>query len=119
MGRLLGWSVALTALRWVVMALLPNSLLWNLLAQISHAACFGLFQACTVMLAARFAPPGSGGRAQALLSAAGAGLGGIVGSLVAGCLYQQFGPAAAFWGGAGFALLALLCTVWPSFLARL
>ncbi len=119
MGRLLAWSVALTGLRWVVMALLPTSLLWNLLAQISHAACFGLFQACTVMLAARFAPPGSGGRAQALLSAAGAGLGGIVGSLVAGWLYQQIGPAAAFWGGAGFALLALLCTVWPTFLARL
>jgi PPP family 3-phenylpropionic acid transporter len=119
MGRLLGWSVGLTILRWAVMAWLPTSRLWIVLAQVSHAACFGLFQACTVMLAARFAPPGAGGRAQALLSAAGPGLGGIVGSLVAGFLYQAVGPSAAFMGGAAFALLALIGALWPTFLARL
>jgi PPP family 3-phenylpropionic acid transporter len=119
MGHLLAGSVAVTVLRWLVMALLPTSLFWNTLAQVSHAACFGLFQAATVMLAARFAPAGAGGRAQALLSAAGAGLGGIVGSLVAGYLYQAVGPSAAFLGGTVFAALALLCTRWPSFVARL
>jgi PPP family 3-phenylpropionic acid transporter len=118
-GHLLGLSVGLTVLRWLVLALVPESAGWNTVAQVTHAACFGLFQASTVMLAARFAPPGAGGRAQALLSAAGAGLGGIVGSLVAGALYERVGPSAAFLGGAGFALAALVCSRWPSFVARL
>ena len=54
-----------------------------------------------------------------LVWAIGAGLGGIIGSLVAGALYQSIGPAAAFLGGAAFALAALVCARWPSFVARL
>ncbi len=118
-GRLLVVSLALSVLRWGVVAALPASVFWNAVAQVTHAACFGLFQAASVMLAARFAGVGASGRAQALLAAAGSGAGGIVGSLIAGYLYQQVGPPAAFLGGAGFALAALLLSFWPSFVARL
>jgi MFS family permease len=90
----------------------------NAAAQITHAACFGLFQACSVALAAQFAPPGAAGRSQALLAAAGSGVGGIVGSVVAGALYERIDPAAAFMGGAFFACLGLLLCFWPTFVAR-
>jgi len=119
LDRLLAVSIGLSVLRWAVMAAFPDSVWLNALAQVSHAACFGLFQACTVMIAARFAPPGGAGRAQALLAAAGAGAGGIVGSLIAGYLYEHMGPPAAFFGGTVFALGALLVIRWPSFVARL
>lgn len=116
--RLLVLSVGLTVVRWAVVAALPASVWWNAVAQLSHAACFGLFQACSVMLAARFAPPGTAGRSQALLAAAGSGVGGIVGSLVAGALYERIAPTAAFLGGAVFAVAALLACYWPSFVQR-
>ena len=36
-GHLLGLSVALTVLRWLVLALVPESVVWNTLAQVTHA----------------------------------------------------------------------------------
>lgn len=111
-------SVGVTVVRWVAVALAPTSPWINAVAQVTHAAGFGLFQACSVLLAARFAPPGGAGRSQALLAAAGAGAGGIVGSLVAGALYDRVSPAAAFLGGAGFAVGALVLCASPAFVRR-
>jgi len=118
LDRLLVLSIGITVVRWAVVAAVPESVAWNAVAQLSHAACFGLFQACSVVLAARFAPPGAAGRSQALLAAAGSGVGGIVGSLVAGALYERVSPAAAFLGGVAFAAAALAACFWPSFVQR-
>jgi len=106
---LLRVALALTVVRWVLIAYAPRSALLMVVAQVLHAAGFGAFQAVTVLLAARYLPAGAGGRAQALLAAAGWGVGGIVGSVLAGVVWERFGPSSAFAAGAVLSSLAWGC----------
>ncbi len=85
------------------------SLLWILvLAQLLHAATFGLFHAATVMAMHRIFPPHAQGRGQTLLSSISYGAGGAAGALVAGWGWQAAGPGLAF----SLAALAALAGVY-------
>ncbi|MFP4182257.1 MAG: MFS transporter [Thiohalospira sp.] len=117
MGRfalapLLVVSFALTALRWLVLALFPGSVPLVIGAQILHAASFGLYHAVAIALVHHVFRGRLQGRGQALYSSLGFGAGGAVGSLYGGLLWDGAGATATFAGAAGMAavggLLALL-----------
>lgn len=108
---LLRVSLAATVLRWLLVAALPGSPAVMLAAQALHFAGFGLFHSVGVLLAPRLVPPGGATRALALVSAAGWGAGGILGSLLAGALWSALSSAAVFYAAA-LASLAALGLAW-------
>ncbi|MCC6301603.1 MAG: MFS transporter [Gammaproteobacteria bacterium] len=108
--RLLLASLALTALRWLLIAYFVDSLAVLAGAQILHAASFGVFHAVAITLIHRFFTGRHQGRGQALYSSLGFGAGGAVGSLYAGYLWGAAGggAGAAFVTAAALAATALL-----------
>ncbi len=111
--RLLRLALAGSVLRWLVVAAFPERPVVMLAAQALHLLGFALFHQVSVLLAPRLLPPGGAARALALVSSVGWGAGGIAGSLIAGALWQAYGPRIAFVAGAGLALSALLLALWP------
>lgn len=99
-------ALAATAVRWSVLAAWPGSPLMVFLAQTLHLASFGLFHLCSVSLAQALFPRGAAARGQALHGSIGFGLGGMVGALVAGWVWREVSPEAAFIACAGIAFLA-------------
>ena len=94
--RLLIISFVLTALRWVMIALLPQSLTNLVLAQLLHAASFGLFHASAIHWVQYYFPGRLQGRGQALYSSVCFGAGGAVGSLVSGYVWEGMGDQLTF-----------------------
>ncbi|HHJ12708.1 MAG TPA: MFS transporter [Chromatiales bacterium] len=109
--RLLQISVALTALRWLLIALVPDHLPLMLLAQVLHAASYGLFHASAIHLVYRLFPGRLRGRGQALYASASFGLGGALGALLGGYAWEIWGPAWSFGLAALVALAALLLSL--------
>ena len=106
--RLLGFALAATVLRWLMVAAFPGIPALMLGAQLLHFAGFGIFHAVTVLMGPRLMPAGTAARAQALVSSLGWGAGGTLGSLLAGGLWEKLGPRAVFVGGAVLAAAAWL-----------
>ncbi|MEX0606462.1 MAG: MFS transporter, partial [Halofilum sp. (in: g-proteobacteria)] len=79
-------SLALTALRWLVIAAFIQHPLVLALAQLLHAASFGLYHAVAISLVDRFFVGTHQGRGQAFYSSLSFGAGQAVGSLGAGLL---------------------------------
>ena len=70
---------------------------WLLLpVQLLHGASFSLLWVAGVAYADSLAPASAGATSQGLFSAVVMGLGGVVGSLVGGVLYDALGPAGMF-----------------------
>jgi PPP family 3-phenylpropionic acid transporter len=120
-GRLLGRfsvralmmaSLALTALRWVLIALFVRHLGVLLCAQTLHAFSFGLFHAVNIhVIHRRFTGPLQA-RGQALYASVSHGLGGALGSLASGYAWTALGGdhtylAAAALPALGVAVAAL------------
>jgi PPP family 3-phenylpropionic acid transporter len=100
-------SLALAALRWLIIGTLPENLPLLVLAQILHAASFGTYHAAAIHLVHRLFVGSHQGRGQALYSSIGFGAGGAAGSLISGYLWVAPGPALTYAWAAGTALLAL------------
>lgn len=90
-------ALAATTLRWLLTASLVDS--WPVLvaAQISHAVTFGAYHAVAMHYVTRFFPPTLHGRGQAIYNAAAYGIGGSIGSLGAGFLWEGVAPDAVFY----------------------
>lgn len=101
-------SLGLTALRWVVIAALVDSLVPLLLAQLLHAASFGLYHAVAISLIDRFFTGPHQGRGQAFYSSLSFGAGQAVGSFGAGLLWTAIGGGATFLVGGGVAAAAFV-----------
>ncbi len=97
-------SLLLAALRWTLVAWLAGSLAVLLLAQLLHAATFGLYHGAAIQLVHRLFPGRLQGRGQALYSSLSFGAGGALGAWAAGALWEGLGPA---WTYQGAALLSL------------
>lgn len=70
---------------------------WQVLpVQLLHGLTFSITWVAGVTYAREIAPPGMGATAQSLFSGAFFGLGGSVGALIGGVLYQEAGSAALF-----------------------
>ena len=73
-----------------------------LLVQLLHGPTYGLFWAAGITYASEIAPPGFGATAQGVFSAVYMGLGGTLGALSGGWLYDGLGPQRMFlWSGLG------------------
>ena len=94
--RLLIISFVLAALRWAMIALFPQSLPSLGLAQLLHAASFGLFHVSAIHWVQHYFPGRLQGRGQALYSSVCFGAGGAAGSLVSGYMWDDLGGQLTF-----------------------
>lgn len=95
--RLLQITALFTAARWMIVALFPDNLILLFLAQSLHALSFALFH--TVSITILFSLYRSKRLAQQFFFGVSYGLGGFIGALGAGILYQ-YAPSWLFIGGA-------------------
>lgn len=104
-GLLLAISLLLAAIRWLMTAYLPDALFWLLIAQLLHAATFGVFHAAAIHLVHHYFHGRLQGQGQALYASVSFGAGGAIGSLASGYLWEPLGAELTFVLAAGIALL--------------
>ncbi len=73
----------MAVVRWVLIALFPQQLWLMLLAQLLHAATFGIYHATAIALIQRYFPGSHQGKGQALYSSLSFGAGGAIGAFTA------------------------------------
>jgi PPP family 3-phenylpropionic acid transporter len=100
-----------TALRWLMVAFLVESPAAMVLAQLLHAASFGLYHGVAIQLVHRQFTASHQGRGQALYSSVSFGAGGAAGALLAGYAWGSVGATATWLGAAGMTGVAML-VVW-------
>ena len=93
---LLSFSMSVTALRWVLISQFPQQLPLILFAQTLHAVTFGVYHAAAIHLIDRWFPGSLQGRGQAVYSGVSFGLGGALGSLFTGYLWEFLNAAEVF-----------------------
>lgn len=104
-------SLAVTALRWVLIALFVRHLGVLLFAQTLHAFSFGLFHAVNIhVIHRRFTGPLQA-RGQALYAAVSHGLGGALGSLAAGYAWTGLGADHTYLAAAALPALGAVVAV--------
>jgi PPP family 3-phenylpropionic acid transporter len=107
--RWLQVAAGATALRFAIVAAFASSPVWLVLAQLSHVFTFAAHHAACIDLVHRYFPGRLRGRGQALYTILGYGISGVLGGVSGGWLIDHLGYAAAFWGAAAMALVALGC----------
>ncbi len=106
--RLFACCFVLTTLRWLMVALFPESLVLQGIAQSLHAASFGVYHAVAIQLIHVFFVGRLQGRGQALYSSLSFGAGGALGSLLSGELWQRVGPTNTYLIVAGVSSLGFI-----------
>jgi len=106
--NLLIFSLFLALIRWLLIALFYHSFIFLMIAQLMHAATFGIFHATAIHLINEYFSGANQGRGQALYSSIGFGLGGAFGSLLTGYYWDALGAGIIFIGSAVISFLALL-----------
>lgn len=104
--KLMLTAAALTALRWLLIALFVEQVGIMVLAQTLHAASFGVYHAVSIHLIHHLFTGRHQGRGQALYSSLSFGAGGAAGSLVAGYLWDGIGAQWTYILAAATAVLA-------------
>jgi PPP family 3-phenylpropionic acid transporter len=94
--------------RWTVTAMLPQSALAITLAQLGHAFTFAAFHSASIQAISHYFPGRSGVHGQGLLYGFSSGLGGVLGALLAGALWEFGGGQASFMGSALVSVVGLL-----------
>lgn len=107
---LLMLAMGVAALRWTLLALVPDSLPMLLFIQTLHMASFGVYHAVGVYLIHHLFRGRQQGRGQALYSAVSFGAGGALGSLVGGLVWDHAPREALFLVSAAGALAGLAVT---------
>lgn len=98
-----------TAVRWSVIALMPQSLFLLALVQLLHCMGFAVLHFAIVLTAQRLFPADAAARGQALFSSVGYGIGGTLGSIAGGLVWSAISPAAAYLFAAVAVVCAALC----------
>lgn len=89
-------SISVTVLRWVLLATSVEQPVVLVLVQLMHMASFGLYHAVAVNLIHRFFKGRLQGRGQALYSSVSFGIGGGLGSLLSGYLWDITSPVVIY-----------------------
>lgn len=89
-------ALLLTALRWTLLATVPETLSVLLLIQSLHAASYGVYHAAAISLVYAYFPGRLQGRGQALYSSLSFGLGGAMGAVVSGYLWEGSGQSSVY-----------------------
>ena len=106
-------SLVLATVRWLLIGVLVDSMAWLLVAQVLHAATFGLYHAVAIQYVHRYFRGRLQGRGQALYSSASFGAGMAVGSFFSGYIWNGAGPVTCFVAAAGLSFLAaLIAWIW-------
>lgn len=104
---LLTFCYGLTAVRWLMLATLADSIWWLALSMLLHAASFAIAHSCAMQFIQQFFPPVLRSRGQALYAGVIFGGGGAIGAYVSGLLWQNGdGAAQTFIAAAVLALAA-------------
>lgn len=102
-------SLVLTGIRWLILALIPEFISSIIFSQILHAFSFGMTHATSVHFLHHYFSEGFQSRAQALYVSIAFGVGGAIGSFVAGQTWQQgSGSQLSFLLSTGFAFAGAL-----------
>jgi len=104
--KLMLTAAALTALRWLLIALFVEQVWIMAFAQTLHAASFGVYHAVSIHLIHHLFTGRHQGRGQALYSSLSFGAGGAAGSLLAGYLWDGIGAQWTYILAAATAVLA-------------
>ena len=107
-GMVIVFSLVLASLRWLMIGWFPESLMILLIAQVLHAASFGTFHAAAIHMVHRAFKGRHQGRGQAIYASVSFGIGGSIGSLVAGNLWETAGPQWTFTLSAAVAGIAAI-----------
>lgn len=105
-GRVLVASLLLAGLRWSLIGWFSDSGVLLITAQLLHAATFGAFHASAVHIVHQAFRGRFSGRGMAMYSSLSFGLGGALGSLLSGFMWESAGPALTFSVSAVVSLLA-------------
>jgi PPP family 3-phenylpropionic acid transporter len=106
-------SLAVACLRWVLLGYLVQSLWVMIVAQVFHAATFGIYHASAIQLIHRYFTGRHQGKGQALYSSVSFGVGGALGSFYSGLTWDSLGPQTTFAIAAATAFIAVLVAwVW-------
>lgn len=100
------WVLAylVTAVRFLMIAFSGGALWVIVLAQLLHAVTFGIHHSASMSLIRAWFPAQAQARGQALYTMASYGLGGSLGGIAAGWLWETVSPEFSFVAGAGAAL---------------
>lgn len=101
-------SLLLAGVRWLLVGYFVQSLGIMVLAQVLHAATFGVYHASAIQLIHRYFIGRHQGRGQALYSSLSFGAGGAVGSFYSGLTWDTLGPQFTFEIAAAIAFVAVL-----------
>jgi len=110
-ARLLQASILITVLRWSLIAFFPDHVVILLIAQLMHAASYGLFHASAIHMIYEMFPGRLQGRGQALYASFSFGLGGAVGAFYSGYAWQSWGASWSFGLAALISLLAFMISL--------
>lgn len=97
-------SLLIAVARFLMIGFCAQSLLWLLIAQILHAATFGVHHSASVAMLQRWFSGPLQARGQALFISISYGLGGTIGGLILSALWDTFGAQTVYLAAAGFAL---------------
>jgi PPP family 3-phenylpropionic acid transporter len=100
------WAAAylVTAIRFLMIAFSGGSLIVIIAAQLLHAVTFGLHHSASMSLIRQWFPEQAQARGQALFTMASYGLGGSIGGIAAGLLWDYVSPEFSFIAGAAAAV---------------
>ncbi len=99
-------SLILAMIRWLLIGLFVENLLLLIIAQLFHAATFGVYHAVAIQYIHKYFKGRLQGRGQALYSSASFGAGMAAGSLVTGYAWDRAGALICFEGAAATALFS-------------
>jgi PPP family 3-phenylpropionic acid transporter len=102
--KLMVASLLIAALRFLMIGFCAQSLFWLLVAQVLHAATFGVHHSASVATLQRWFSGPLQARGQALFISISYGLGGTAGGLVLSVFWDRFGAQSIYLTSALFAL---------------
>ncbi len=105
-------SYLVTAIRFCLIAVSEGNLLVLVCAQLLHAVTFGLHHSASVGLVQLWFPAQAQARGQALYTMASYGLGGSLGGILAGSVWEAYFPEASFWVSVSVAMVGFLVAAW-------
>ncbi len=105
-------SYLVTALRFGLIAVSQGQLVFLVIAQLLHAVTFGLHHSASVGLVQKWFPAQAQARGQALYTMAAYGLGGSLGGILAGWVWEAVAPEASFWLSVAAAMVGFMVAAW-------
>ena len=99
-------ALVITTARWLLVAVFVDEPALLIIAQLGHAASFGLYHAVVIQLIHRAFTGKNQVRGQALYSSVSFGAGGALGSGVAGIIWEQSGAQWVYWFAAAMSFIA-------------